>query len=187
MEISKFIDTLLETERIKNNIFLDFDCTLVKSIDPVLNELNRRYGTNVKPNEIKTWNFIEVNENMTTEEIEEIFASDYFYDNLEFYDGAEDFLKSHENNVIIVTKGTPLNLYKKKLWLDNKGFENIKFIGLPINVSKKFIDMSDSIFIDDSTYNLEDSNARIKIQFRQFNEENEWNKDWNGWLLTKWN
>ena len=168
--------------------FLDFDSTLTKSMNPVLDQLNKKYKTNIKPNEVKSWNFGEVNKNISNKEIEEVFASDYFFDNLEFYDGVREFLKRHENNAVIVTKGTPLNIYKKKLWIDKQGFEKIKYIGLPLYSAKEFINMNlaKSIFIDDVTGNLNSTNAQIKVQFREFKEDNEWNKNWEGLVMDSW-
>ena len=164
--------------------FIDFDCTLVKSLNESVKILNSIHNKNLKPKDIKTWNFKEYDKDLTDEQIEQIFADERFFDKLKFYKGAKEFVLRHEDNTIIVTKGTDKNLYLKKQWLKNQGIK-VPVIGLPIELSKKFVDMSYGILIDDSTYNLEESNACYKIQFREF-EETDWNKGWEGLVLKSW-
>ncbi len=165
--------------------YLDFDCTLVKSLDESVKLLNSIHNKNLKPEDIKTWNFKEYDADLTDEQIEKIFADERFFDELQFYEGAKEFLFRHKNNTIIVTKGTDKNLYLKKQWLKKQGIE-IPIIGLPVELSKSFINMGENtVFIDDSTYNLVDSNASWKIQFREF-DETYWNKDWKGWVFKSW-
>lgn len=165
--------------------FLDFDCTLVKSLDESVKILNSIHNKKLKPQDIKTWNFKEYDEDLTDEQIEKIFADERFFDELKFYDGAKEFLFRHENNTIIVTKGTDKNLYLKKKWLKEQNI-NVPVIGLPIEVSKSFINMGkNTIFVDDSTNNLLSSNAEYKIQFREFGET-DWNKDWKGSVMKSW-
>ena len=45
-----------------------------------------------------------------------------------------------------------------------------------------------SIFIDDSTDNLIDSNSDFRVQFREFNDqkEREWQKGWGGLVMYQW-
>lgn len=170
--------------------FVDFDCTLVKSLEPMVAELNKAYNSNVTPADIKSWNFREVQEDISDDFIEYLFSTEKFFDTLEFYDGAKEFLDKYRKNVIIVTKGLNDNLNRKRKWLDKQGFSDVKMIGLDLKTSKSFVNMNIrendfSIFIDDSTYNLIDSNAKLKVQFREFGET-EWNKNWEGYILKKW-
>ena len=165
--------------------FIDFDCTLVKSLDESVKLLNSLHNKNLKPEDIKTWNFKEYDKDLTDAQIEQIFADERFFDELKFYEGAKEFCISHEKNIIIVTKGTDKNLYLKKQWLKEQGV-NVPVIGLPIEVSKSIINMgTNSVFIDDSTYNLKDSNSVWKIQFREYGET-DWNKDWEGLVMKSW-
>lgn len=189
-EIAKYLDCLFYQKDIKVHYFVDFDCTLVQSLIPVVNNLNKKYGTNVTPEQIKSWNFKEINPNLSDDEIEEIFTISDFFKELKFYDGAKEWLQSHENYTTIVTKGKPLNIYNKHIWLKEQGFNNIQFIGLDLNTPKSLVNMQAdkntiSIFIDDSTNNLNCSNANIKIQFREFGET-EWNKGWDGMVINSW-
>ena len=165
--------------------FVDFDSTLVKSLDECTRILNSIHNMNLKPEDIKSWNFREYDPNLSDDDILRVFSDESFFDTLQFYDGAKDFCLRHKNNTIIVTKGTERNIYLKQNWLKDNGL-NIPLIGLPIEVSKSFINMgNNTVFIDDSTYNLNESNSSWKIQFREFDETN-WNKDWKGWVLRSW-
>ena len=164
--------------------YIDFDGTLTKSLDESVKLLNEIHNKNFKPEDIKTWNFKEYDEDLTDEQIEQIFADERFFDDLKFYDGAKEFLLSHADKTIIVTKGTNKNIYLKKQWLEKQGID-VPVIGLPIEVSKSLINMDNGIFIDDSTYNLEESNALIRIQFREF-DDRYWNKDWEGMVMKSW-
>lgn len=179
--------------------FVDFDCTLVDSLTPVVEKMNLDHNTNLEPKDILSWNFREIKEDLSDYYIEEeIFASPYVFERMKFYDGVENFLKKNRENIVIITKGTPNNISKKIDWLKEKGYGDIKIIGLPLNISKKFINMSCkdmsgedkdnfTVFIDDSTNNLLDSNADIKIQFNALNNVTEWNKDWEGLVFNSWN
>ena len=59
-------------------------------------------------------------------------------------------------------------------------------------MSKSIINMNSidgwSLFIDDSTNNLNDSNADYKVQFREYNDDKEraWQKGWDGLVMYNW-
>ena len=73
--------------------------------------------------------------------------------------------------------------------MENQGFGDVPFIGMPFNISKSIINM-DGLFIDDNTKNLLESNAPYKIQFLEYNDhmndKREWTKDWHGFKMYKW-
>ena len=62
--------------------------------------------------------------------------------------------------------------------------------GLPLDASKGEVDMSDGLFIDDCTKNLVESNAKYKVQFCEYddglNEQREWIKGFDGLKMYKW-
>ena len=123
-----------------------------------------------------------------------------FFFELEYVDGVIDFMKRHRNNIVIVTKARTENYLGKIHMLKRIGLDDIPVIPIPLNMSKNIIDMFNyninecdygfemSLFIDDSTNNLKESNADFKIQFREYNDdkEREWQKDWNGYVMYKW-
>lgn len=172
-------------------IFLDFDGVLTHSVEAIVEILNERKCTNYKPQDVLSWNFKEIDSTLTDEEMEDLFLCDEFFDKVKFIDGVIDFMKRYQDKIIIVTKARPKNFIGKVKLMEKIGLSSIPIIPIPLDVSKDIIDMSDGLFIDDSTYNLKyNMNARCRIQFREFNDDNneqrEWIKDWNGLVMYHW-
>ena len=163
-----------------NNIYIDFDETLTNSISSILYILNKQYGTNVKAEEVKSWDFTDCFPNLKVEELENLFSSDDFFKHLTWKPYMKSLLYlTSKYNITIVTKGDKINLQKKQQWLKEQGFEHINFIGLDLQISKGMIDMSDGIFIDDNQWNLQESNAKYKLLFENYTNC-EWNNEWKG-------
>lgn len=155
--------------------YVDFDGTLCDSVSSAVEILNRRYNKNFKSNDIKTWYFEEYG-NITPEEIEEIFMSDEFFDNLKFFNGAKEWLEENKENVKIITKGTPINLIKKQKFLKGHGFEEIEFIGVPLDgIKGDYIIDKNSTLIDDDVVNLINSGCKYNILYLT-NPLAEWQK-----------
>jgi 5'(3')-deoxyribonucleotidase len=165
----------------KINLFLDFDETLTQSIKQFVKVANKRFGTNKNYEELKKWNFEDLFPNITYENINDIFASDDFFVDLELIEDVETVMNKlkEQFNIYIATIGSEDNLRKKESWLkDNLKDIKYKFIGLLDNSSsieydKSSVDMTDSIFVDDRVDNLRSSNAKVKILFK-----NNKNYDW---------
>ena len=87
-------------------------------------------------------------------------------------------------DIIIVSSGYSPNLKATEIWI-SKTLPYCKFIGVNLQEykDKSHIDMSDGIFIDDSSNNLITSNAKINICF---GDEYVWNKDWTGIRCVNW-
>ena len=85
-----------------------------------------------------------------------------------------------------MTKGGYKNLKMKQDFLYCNGLEDIEFVGLDLNESKSIIDMSNGLFIDDATSNLNDVNAKVKVQFRRYDNDAEWQRGWNGIIVDRW-
>lgn len=183
------IDKYIEDRNIKK-IFLDVDGVLLHSCQAMCDILNEMQGTDFIGADVFSWNFKEICPDLTDEEMEYLFETDDFFYYVEFIKGAIDFIKRHEDDVIIVTKSKLYNYINKRMLFDRVGLKNIPIIPLPLNVSKRVIDMSDALFIDDNANNLYESNAEYKIQFREYNDnlnhKREWIKDWNGNVMYKW-
>ena len=155
--------------------YVDFDGTLCDSVSSTVEILNRRYNKNFKSNDIKTWYFEEYG-NITPEEIEEIFMSDEFFDNLKFFNGAKEWLEENKENVKIITKGTPINLIKKQKFLKENEFKDIEFIGVPLgDIKGDYIIDKDSTLIDDDVQNLINSGCKYNILYLT-NPLAEWQK-----------
>lgn len=110
---------------------------------------------------------------LSKDEFNELFESDLFWNTLEINERFLELLNRYSKNynIVFVSKGRELNLRQKEKYLislyNNGRIEfNYGFYGIKNGRSKNVIDMSDGIQIDDNFYNLEDTNAKVKILFR---------------------
>ena len=183
-DIEKFIDYVNI-----DHIYLDVDGVLIHSCQAICDILNEDKGTNFTGNQVLSWNFKEICPDLTDGDIELLFADDRFFKYVQWIKGAREFIERHENNITIVTKGTYLNILRKILFFNYYNL-NVVIKGLPLDTSKNEIDMSKGIFIDDCTKNLIESNAKYKVQFLEYNdglnEQREWIKGFNGYKMYKW-
>ena len=174
----------------KSKIFLDYDGCIVntiKCICSLYNEDFQYYKNFIHINwwEVNTWSFTECN-CATPEYINTYFNQQRFFDRIEYMDWAEkilDILKE-DFEITIVSSGYSPNLIAKEKWV-KEHLPYCIFIGVNLKEykDKSHIDMSDSIFIDDSVNNLETSNAAIKICF---GDEYPWNNKWKGIRCANW-
>lgn len=182
--INRFITTTKP-----NRIYLDVDGVIWHSCQAVCDVINKRYNTNVNGDEILSWNFKELKDDLTDEDVENIFGDYYFFKCINWINGAFDFILNHKNDITIVTKGTFLNL-SRKIDIFKELNLDIVMCGLPLNSSKGEINMEGGLLIDDCTNNLNESNATHKIQFLEYNDNNnnirEWTKDWKGLKMYHW-
>ena len=182
-DIEKFIDYVNV-----DHIYLDVDGVLIHSCQAICDIINEDRNTNFTGDQILSWNFKEICPDLTDNDIELLFADDRFFKYVQWIDGAKEFIKRHEKDVIIVTKGTWDNIQKKIDILFNDF--NIQVIGIPLSRSKREINMTDGLFIDDCTQNLIESNAKYKIQFLEYNdglnEQREWIKGFSGFKMYNW-
>lgn len=168
-------------------IFLDADGTLLASNEAMCEILNRKYDKRHSGCEVTDWNY--TNLYPTTEkEIESIFESEDFFRRVKFIKGARKYLTKYRNKIIIVTKSSNLNYARKRIWFDKMGFSDIPIVPLDFKISKGIINMKNSLFIDDCTYNLKESNAKWKVQFMEYNDnrDREWQRNWRKDRLYKW-
>ena len=183
-DIEKFIDYV----NVKH-IYLDVDGVLIHSCQAICDILNEDKGTNFTGNQVLSWNFKEICPDLTDGDIELLFADDRFFKYVQWIKGAREFIERHENDITIVTKGTYQNIFRKMLFFNRYDMKVI-IKGLPLDMSKGEIDMSDGMFIDDCTKNLIESNAKYKVQFLEYNDElneqREWIKGFNGYKIYKW-
>ena len=171
-------------------LYIDFDGTIVNTIKAIVDLYNEdfQYYKKFKPInwwEINTWDFTECN-CATPEYINTYFNQQRFFNRIEYMDWAKKILDelSDDYDITIVSSGYSPNLVAKALWINNN-LPYCKFIGVNLKEykDKSHIDMSDGIFIDDSSHNLITSNAKINICF---GDKYEWNKDWIGIRCANW-
>lgn len=166
-----------------SKIYLDADGVLLQSIKAMVELIKDKHNLDLKPHEVIDWNF---HHSLSSKQIEELFSDERFFDIVEFYDGVLEFIKQHIDKITIVTKGQPRNLELKGLLFAKHGLGNMKYIGLPLNKSKGCVDMSKGLFIDDCVNNLDESNAKIKILFREYENDASWQLGWNGLEMKSW-
>lgn len=168
-------------------LFLDFDNTIVDTIAAVVSLYNEDYASHegfvqINPSEVTSWEFTECNL-ATYEEIDRYFGDKRFFQRVKLYPSAGQVLRSlsHRYDITIVSHGYASNLKLKEEWVKDKLFKeifdnscNAEFIGVDWKThnDKSHVDMSNSIFVDDSIRNLETSSAKYKILYGEY-------MDWN--------
>ncbi|MGF0147576.1 5' nucleotidase, NT5C type [Lachnospiraceae bacterium SGI.054] len=168
-------------------LFLDFDNTIVDTIAAVVSLYNEDYASHegfiqVDPKDVTSWEFTECNL-ATYEEIDKYFGDKRFFQRVKLYPSAGQVLRSlsHRYDITIVSHGYASNLKLKEEWVKDKLFKeifdnscNAEFIGVnwETHNDKSHVDMSNSIFVDDSIRNLETSSAKYKILYGEY-------MDWN--------
>ena len=169
-----------------DHYYTDMDGVLINTVESMCQVLDEIFNTHIEPCMIRSWNFSEYDSSLTDKDIEWLFNSKRLFDKIKFYDGAKEFLLSHENDTSIVTKGGDINLKFKQDLLYCNGLEGVEFIGLGLDESKSIVDMSNGLFIDDCTFNLNEVNAKVKVQFRRYDNDAEWQRGWNGIIVDRW-
>ena len=96
-----------------DKIYLDVDGVLIHSCQAICDIINEDEGTNFTGDQVLSWNFKEICSDLTDNDIELLFADDRFFKYVQWIKGAKEFIKCHENNIIIVTKGTYQNIFRK--------------------------------------------------------------------------
>jgi len=173
-------------------LFIDYDGVTVSTIEQVVSIYDMDFKSHkdykkIDWSQIDSWEFKELT--LTTREhINTYFEDCRFFKTLNFMENAFEVITSlsEEYEIIIVTMGTTTNLKMKEEWLKNNLPCMSEFIGVNFNQykDKSHIDMSSSFaFIDDSSNNLETSNANTKILYGDFYS---WNTEWTGLRLYNW-
>lgn len=158
-----------------NNLYLDFDETIVESNISFLSIANKKFNTNKQVCDVKRWDYTDLFP-ITPKEVEDIYASDEFFGNLKFKHLAKETIDRFKDifNIHVISKGTYQNLENKRIWI-NENIGDVEFTGIIVG-NKNILDMSDGFFVDDRVDNLHHSNAKIKILLK--NENNfKWQLD----------
>ena len=164
------------------NIYIDFDDTIVESSKTFVDVYASMVGvTDVKYEKLQDWEFRDLFPKITKKDIYEVFSHPAFFNNLSFVESSKEVIRelSKFYKVNIVTFGDRDNLVKKYEYItDNLVVESpIRFIGLEEKKysTKRVVDMSDGIFVDDRIDNLLNSNAKVKILFKNY-KDFPWNR-----------
>jgi len=176
-----------------SRLFIDFDGTIAGSVKAICETYNYLYQNfaDFKPADyrrIQCYNFKDVCP--LVDDIKKLFEHPLFFRKLDFIDdNTYEVLETlnQKYNIIICSIGTPLNISKKVLWLEEK-LPFIKNYVLIANndckMDKSIINTGkDSIFIDDIPSNLESVESERKILF---GEKFSWNNFWEGEYCVTW-
>jgi 5'(3')-deoxyribonucleotidase len=162
----------------KRTIIVDVDDTILKSSEEVIRQLNRKNGTNKTLNDMWEYNYSSIDPNATQNDIVGIYASQEFFDNVEFNDGALEFLQKYQDlfHIVMVTSGCEHNLEQKTKWLikqkENYNLDKVDMIGLlTTSQNKRDIFLSNVYMaIDDKTEHLEEHNAPAKVLLKNYHD-----------------
>ena len=158
----------------KIDLFLDFDDTICLTSKQFVKLANKKYKKEEDWNNINRWDFKDLYPEITNNDIDNIFSSEDFFVDLELCENCLEVINSIKNivNIHIATIGTDKNLKNKMRWIKenlNTDFDFNGILDTGIN-DKSSIDMSGAIFIDDRTDNLRNSNANIKILYKNYHD-----------------
>lgn len=179
----------------KRIIVIDFDDTILKSSEIVIDILNEKNKTQKTIADLSDWNYRSIDPKITTRDVDEIYSSDSFWQralNIKYLnDGIVDFFNSFKNDFkfIVCSVGTEENLRRKENFIKNLGLNlgilglDISLLGIPQedkhltgNLDKSCFDFSSCyLFIDDNTKAVQSVNAPKKILVRN-NRNVLWNK-----------
>lgn len=177
----------------KRKIVLDFDDTLFKSSERVIDILNKKYHLHKTIDDLSDWGYKSIYPQITDEMVTEIYGSKEFFDIkttlLKYLNtGILDFLEyaSKKYQIVICTKGDENNLKNKKEFCDFISCylgRDYEFIGIRTDEStegykldKSMYDFSDCLFaVDDNTNALESLNVPVKFLIKN-GRETYWNK-----------
>jgi 5'(3')-deoxyribonucleotidase len=137
---------------------------------------------------VEDWNFTKQCPLAGRNTIDEFFNSpDFFNEKLEFMENAYEIINilSNTYDFYVTSMGNDKNLIYKETWIKNnlpciKGFIGVNFKEYD---NKSHIDMSESIFADDCSHNLETSNCECPILYGDIFD---WNRDYKGRRFWNW-
>lgn len=152
-------------------LYVDADDTILDSSKAVIEMLNEKYNLSPAKTilDLEDWNYHSICDEVTANEVTEIYNSKEFFDRVKIKDGFKKFWNKHKDKfeLKIVTKGTKENLDKKQKYF-KENIPEAEVIGVGFTTEdlsdfgKKHIDMRNGIQIDDRTDSL-NTNAPIKI------------------------
>lgn len=183
----------------KQKFFIDFDDTMVCSSEGFYQTYKQWFGhlpefkeTNIKDN--NDWNFINCCPLLegNTENVNDIFASKDFFNNLEPQPHCQDILNKYKDvyDYVLVSIGTPWNL-KHKMDYVNMYFPMVQDLILlntkHLKMNKSLVNMSGigNVFLDDHQDNLNSAEVSNSVLFKSMGIK-KWNKDWQGISVTNW-
>lgn len=156
----------------KQRLILDIDDTVWNSSEVIISMLNKKYNLDKTINDLKDYGYKSIYKNITSQEIYEMFSSDYFYENVKFKLNFIEFCNKFNSKFSFefLTRVSDLVSAKKKYeWFNQNFIYNFGFYAIDKKDTKKQdFDLNGSIFIDDMVDNIIDSNAKTKIIIKNY-------------------
>lgn len=167
----------------KQTIYLDVDDVVLNSRSTAVKIFREQYGGG---GEERSWTFKTTRRGISQNEIIQVFDSDEFWSRVRYKDEfmipfMEEILIPWRYNVTLVTKGDEGNIKHKWDMLSGRfDFDRVGFLALDNDESKSRVHMWEGIQIDDNYENLRDTDARVKILFREVDDS-----DYNGFWRVR--
>ena len=167
----------------KQTIYLDVDDVVLNSRSTAVKIFRERYGGGGVE---RSWTFKTTRRGISQEEIIQVFDSEEFWSRVRYKDDfmipfMEEIVIPWRYNVTLVTKGDEGNIKHKWDMLSGRfDFDRVGFLALDNDESKSRVHMWEGIQIDDNYENLRDTDARVKILFREVDDS-----DYNGFWRVR--
>ena len=173
-----------------DTIIVDMDGVAFNTIKAIVQMYDNEYHDfpyykKVHWTEINTWDFTELNCS-DLNHINEYFNSPQFFEIVEPMDNFNEIVVRLKDkyHIIFCSMGESKNLALKREYV-HRNYPFADFVGVDISqyADKSHIDMQNAILIDDSSRNLQKSNAVLKILF---GDDYPWNQGWRGLRCYNW-
>ena len=167
----------------RQQILIDIDDTFLKSSEEIIRQLNKKNNTCKTINDLRDYQYRSIDENITQEDINRMYASEEFFNNVNFNDGAIDFIVKYSKifDIVFISYGTEENLLRKiKLlndFVQRYNLDHIFFASCEIGKANKREVLLDNIYlaIDNHSEHLEEMQSPKKILLKNFIDV-EWNQ-----------
>lgn len=171
----------------KQTIYLDVDDVVLNSRSTAVKIFRERYGGGGEERrEERSWTFKTTRRGISQDEIIQVFDSEEFWSRVHYKDDfmvpfMEEIVIPWRYNVTLVTKGDEGNIKRKWDMLSGRfDFDRVGFLALDNDESKSRVHMWEGIQIDDNYENLRDTDARVKILYREVDDS-----DYNGFWRVR--
>jgi hypothetical protein len=167
----------------RQQILIDIDDTFLKSSEEIIRQLNKKNNTYKTINDLRDYQYRSIDENITQEDINRMYASEEFFNNVNFNDGAIDFIVKYSKifDIVFISYGTEENLLRKVKLLNDfvqqYNLDHIFFASCETGKSNKREVLLDNIYlaIDNHSGHLEEMQSPKKILLKNFIDV-EWNQ-----------
>lgn len=167
----------------RQKILIDIDDTFLKSSEEIIRQLNYKNGTSKTIDDLIDYKYRSIDNNITQEDIEKMYASSEFFNNVAFNDGVIEFIIKYSKifDIVFVSYGTKENLFKKAFLLiqfvNAYNLDNVFFADCETGKANKSEILLDNVYlaIDNHSGHLAELSAPKKILLKNFKEV-DWNK-----------